>query len=788
MRYKVEQRIFMQNSIDILSMIRKFYRYKFGVLAILISILIGASIYIKTVVPIYLSSILIDVGENESLDIKSLFPNSKVLNIDMEDKLEYDTSILKSKHVIDEVLNRVDFSKRFFIKSGWRSYSPELYGDKIPFKVNFRYLSANHHSVSLTIEPIDSSTFKFHLNDAKEDKVYHYGEPIKYLFYTVVVSKNGYNQPSIGTKYLVEIERDRDVLMSRVLNNLSIEKEAKRLLKIDFKDSIPQRGEDFLAQLVFHYQKYILSSSKHKDEAYGKMLDKKILFMDRELRRIGKEIREYKSEHKELLSLGLEDAIFSDIIDKDRSVATLSLQQKALMATKKAINEGRYSLLLLENNGVVTEDIKALIKKLRDKKEKLELLKQQRKSLGTLVVKDEAYSRMLNELQRLERELTNLSTEYTVNHPSYKKIKRDIQRAKRELNRYVVGNIKNYTTELKEIKKEVDKSLNALSENLNVQFDVTQKLLKKKRETMNDLPKSVMALEKLKRDFKTKENSYKILLKKRVEISVTTSSISNIQVVDDASSTLSPIKPKRAFLYLSSLILGLILSILYISFSIRKDTKLYSQSDISKESYQIIPHKAKAESDESFWKLISLLEKGVFAHKKEASVILITSSSYSEPKEMVLQKLSLFLNNISKRVLIIDFDTYNPQVDALFNGNSTLGLSNILTSKHPIERLNLRQCIYRRENSIDILPAGQIIQDNLKLLFSSKISSLLELFSKEYDVILIDSSPMGTYPVTDILLKYVDLLLIVAQLNRSDRTILDNLERKSVEKMVFLIK
>jgi len=778
----------MQNSIDILSMIRKFYRYKLGVLVILVSILIGASIYIKTVVPIYLSTILIDVGENDSLDIKSLFPNSKVLNLDMENKLEYDASILKSQHVVGAVLNQIDFSKRFFIKRGWQGYNLELYGDKVPFKIKFKHFSKNHHSANFTLKPIDDMHFKFYIKDDKKGDIYKYGERITYLFYTLVVTKNGHIQPEIGKEYLIEIETNKEILMSQILNNLSIEKEANRLLKIGYKDSIPERGKELLRQLVYHYQKYILSSTKHKDEAYGEMLDKKILFMDRELKRIGKKIRDYKSEHKELLALGLEDAVFSDIIEKDRKFANISLQLKALMATKEAIRGGRYSLLLLENNGIVTEDLKLLFKKLRERRVQLELLEQQKKSPETSIIKSETYKEMLKELQSLKRELTTLSLEYTVNHPSYQKIKGDIDAIRAELSGYIGKSIKNSKTEIRGIKKEIDKSLSALNRNLNGQFSLMKERLKEKRATIDNLPKSVMALEKLKRDFTTKENSYKILLKKRVEISVTTSSISNIQIVDNASSTRSPIQPKKAFLYLSSLIMGLVLSIIYVSFSIRKDKKLYSEKDISTKQYSVITHMEKMESDDAFWKLISLLEKRIDADKKEALILLLTSSSYDEPKEMVLKKLSYLLDSISKKVLIIDFDTYNPQVDSIFNGNSQLGLSNILMSKHNIEQLNLQQCIYRREAHIDILPAGHTVQDNLKLLFSNKIERLLDIFSKKYDLILINGTPMGLYPVTDILLKYIDTLLIVAEINKSDRTILDNLENKDIDKMVFLIK
>jgi len=781
----------MQNNVDMVSMIKKFYRYKLGVLVIVISMIIGASIYIKMVVPIYLSSILIDVGENESLDVKSLFPHTKMLNIDMENKLEYDASILKSQHVMNEVLKKIDFSKRFFIQGGWYGSDSELYGNEIPFKVKFRHLSSKHHSCTLVVEPLDSVSFKLYLKDSQEKSItkrYRYGERITYLFYTLSISKNEYLEPKKGKKYLVEIEMNREILMSRILNNLSIEKEANRLLKLHYKDSIPERGKKFLTQLVFHYQNYILNSNQRKDDAYGKILDKKILFMDQELRTIGKKIRTYKSEHKELLVLGLEGAVFSDIIDKDRNSADLLLQLKALDATREAILKGRYSLLILENNGVITDDIKQLIKKLREKKEQLQLLKEQQNSMRISIIKERTYVKTLNELQRLERELTLLSMKYTERHPTYKKVEEDIKSLRISLNRYVKENIKNYEAEVFKIEKEINKALHTLSENLNLQFSSIEKSLESKRETIQKLPKSAMALEKLKREFKTKENSYKILLKKRVEISVTTNSISNIQIVDNASSTLSPIKPQKSFIYLSSLIIGFFLSLIYISFSIRKDRNIYSESDVESKGYQLISYRGKTDIDESFWRLLSFIDKRVQLHEKETFTILFTSSSYSEPKSLVIKKLSLFLNNISKKVLIIDFDIYNPEMDKLFNGNSKIGLSNLLTSQHDLADLNLDQCIYRREANIDVLPFGAMIEESLKLLFSDKIATLLDICSKEYDLILIDAPPMGTYPVTDTLIQYVDLLLIVAEVNSTDRGILESLQGKAVEKLVFLLK
>jgi len=772
-----------ENSIDIISIIRKFYRYRYGVVIILILVLLSTHFYIKRVNPIYLSSILIDVGDSERSDIKSLFPNSNVVNIDRESQLEYDTTILKSRHVINEVLNKIDFSKRFFVDEGWRYH--EFYKKEIPFKIEFKNINPTHTSYQFILEPIDSDSFAFNL-EGEEREIYRYGEEIKRALFNIKVDKKESIKPD-RIKYLVKIETNRAILTSYILGNLSIKTEANRLLKISYEDSIPKRTEDIITQLVDSYQEYRLNSGQRKDREQIAILDRKIGLMENKLKKIGEKLKKYKSKNSELLALGLEESIFSAITDKDHQLATISLQLESIKATENLIKRDKYSILLLENSDIKTGDIEQLIKKLRRKREKLILLKRQQSNIYTIIVDNPSYIKMLNRLKKLKHELITLEVEFTRKHPKHQKVQRDIETLEIELERYIEKNIRSYTVDIKNIKQQIKRYLKLLEKNLKIKSKSLKQSLDKKRETINSLPNLTMKLEKLKRDFNTNENSYKILLQKRVETSISTNYISNIQIVDSATTPISPIKPKKSFIYLSGLILGIILSVIYTSFRVRVDDKVYMENDINRDTFHIISS-MEQKIDNAFWMLVAYLEKSNIS-KKESIIVFITSDSYQEDRTLLLRKLSSNLKSISKRVLIIDFDIYNPQLKKEFNIDSELGLSNILTTRQQISAINIDECIYNLHVNIDILPSGPIVNHSSKLLFNSKIEDLLDSLSKNYDYILINSAPMGKYPITDILLQYVDTLLIVIKLKKSSIKLCEKLTAcNHIEKIAFVTK
>jgi len=778
--------VLQEESINLITLFRNFYRYRWSVFIILISTITATFFYAKQITPIYSSNMLISIERDQASSIKSLFPNSNVVNIDMENQLDYDISILKSRHIISKVLERIDLSKRFFVKESWKDR--ELYKDEIPFKIKFNNKSLTISSFEFIIEEIDNKHFMLQEKEVKENNrtLYEYEKIINRKNYELKIYKREEREFLSNKIYTIKIENNKNILISNILNNLSIEKKINKLLDINYEDRIPARARDIITQLVLSYEEYILNSRQLKDVSNIAFFDKMILELEKTLKNIGKELRGYRSQHSELLLLGSEDKIFLNTIEKNHNISELSLKLNALKSTKKRINNGMYSTSLLENNNLQTDDINQLLEKLRDRKEHLTILHRQNRNIESLIVDDVDYRNMLYQLKKSKKELRELTIEYTEIHPQVKKIQTDIDQIKIELETYLTDHIEGYSKETIKLKEEINKIINALINSIQREYSNIKKSLSRDKKSIDQLPQSTMKLEELKRSFQLNENNHERLLQKRSESIISKESItSNIQIVDNATYPIEPIRPKKTFFYLSGLILGLLLSIIYTSFRIYRDKRIYSRHDIVLNNYSLI-YKENKDKGDNFWTLIAHIER--VKSRKRSKVILISSNGYEEDKSITTQKLSLALDNISKKTVVIDFDIYKGKLTYHLNLNSLKGLSTILTSKHTLKEIEIKEYIHNHKK-IDILPSGPIIPNGSSLLFNPKIETIVENLSLEYDYILIDAPPIGEYPVTKILLKYIDIFLIVAKIKKTDRRFFEKIQEineKEMEKIVFL--
>jgi len=775
-----------EENINLISLFNNLYRYKWHILLIMLSTLIVTFFYIKQMVPIYASHILISVDNDKSSSITSLFPNNNVVNIDMESQLEYDIQILKSRNIISNVLKKVDLSKRFFIERKWGK--EEIYKEKIPFNLEYKPKIKDGGSLLLFITEVDSKRFMISEGEESESnkRIYHYKQNIVTDNYTLKIKKKLSKASLVGKEYSIEVENNKNVLIAKILNNLSIEKRVNNLLDISYQDEIPQRAKDILTELVLSYKKYNLQTKQLKNRKNITFFNEMIADMEKILKKTGDELKVYRAKHKELLLLGSEDKFFFNTLEKKKNLLQLKKTLEALELTKNNIKNGIYSSSLLDINNLKTNEISTLIEKLRNQKEKLSLLFKQKEYPSTLLIENVSYERLLSQLKEEEKKLGKLTLEYTKEYTTVVETKKIIQQIKSELFRYLDNNIKNSFSEINQLKVETKRNIRTLIISLEKKYYLTEASLKEEQKTLDTLPTTTMRLKELERVFELNNNNKKKLQQRKSEALIAKkSTISNIHIVDNATTPKHPIKPKKSFLYLSGLILGLILSIAYSSLQIYREPKIYNKKDAIVEGYTLIYEK-NTKDQENFWTLISHLENVKCNQSKK---ILITSSDYGENKNLVTIKLALHLANISKKILIIDFDIYYGVITQHFKKKNSMGLSTLLTTPHPIEEVNIEEYIDTLTTTIDFLPAGPIIPHCSTLLFNPNISFLLEKLSNTYDYILLATPPMGKHPQISILLKYIDILMVVAKIEKTDKKLLQNFNRENnfkIKNFIFL--
>ncbi len=121
-------------------------------------------------------------------------------------------------------------------------------------------------------------------------------------------------------------------------------------------------------------------------------------------------------------------------------------------------------------------------------------------------------------------------------------------------------------------------------------------------------------------------------------------------------------------------------------------------------------------------------------------VIVVTSTVPSEGKTTVCFNLACALAQVKKSVLLIDADLRRPKIARLVGRDKGApGLSNMVSGVAPIS-----ECIIKHEQGgFHVLTAGFVPPNPLELLSSAKFADVLEKLKEAFDVILIDSPPLG---------------------------------------------
>jgi capsular exopolysaccharide synthesis family protein len=138
--------------------------------------------------------------------------------------------------------------------------------------------------------------------------------------------------------------------------------------------------------------------------------------------------------------------------------------------------------------------------------------------------------------------------------------------------------------------------------------------------------------------------------------------------------------------------------------------------------------------------------------------ILVTSSLPKEGKSTTTYNLAACFATLGTRVLALDADLRKPSLHKITRNSHSRGLSNLLTSSVDPSELIIQD---RQVKNLFLLPAGPTPPNPAELLGSTAFADLLEGFSKQYDLVLIDSPPTMLVADSTIMSAMVDGVMVV---------------------------
>jgi capsular exopolysaccharide synthesis family protein len=165
--------------------------------------------------------------------------------------------------------------------------------------------------------------------------------------------------------------------------------------------------------------------------------------------------------------------------------------------------------------------------------------------------------------------------------------------------------------------------------------------------------------------------------------------------------------------------------------------------------------------------------------------ILVTSSIPGEGKSYTVANLAIAYAQLGKKTILIEFDMRKPALGKVLNISSKESkgaLSRFLINNDDNNKINLIE--RTKIENLDIIFAGDIPPNPVELIAGEKTRLLFSHLKQLYDVIIIDTPPVGLVTDAVILSKYADINILVVRHNVTPiSTINDILEDDNIKKM-----
>lgn len=303
---------------------------------------------------------------------------------------------------------------------------------------------------------------------------------------------------------------------------------------------------------------------------------------------------------------------------------------------------------------------------------------------------------------------------------------------------------------------------------------------------LSDAPTQERVLTDIGRQQSVKAALYQILLQKREENAISlASTVDKAQVIDAPESTIRPISPKKKLVALIALVLGVaipagliyLLNLLRYRIEGRNDieklTDLAVLSDIFvagdlKDGKRAIVVRENSNDimEETFRSLRTNLG---FVMKKSEKVLLCTSVMPGEGKTFVSTNLAMSMALMGRKVLVVGLDIRKPRLAKLFGlVTGHHGLTTYLAGEDSSDGF-LREQIFNSgmHVNLDVLPAGLIPPNPGELITSERLDDAFARFREWYDMVIVDTPPVGLVSDTLLLGRLADATLIVCRCDYS---------------------
>jgi capsular exopolysaccharide synthesis family protein len=289
-----------------------------------------------------------------------------------------------------------------------------------------------------------------------------------------------------------------------------------------------------------------------------------------------------------------------------------------------------------------------------------------------------------------------------------------------------------------------------------------------------EMPGKIQRLLEMERERDSKLALYKFLQEQREETAMQqAATVSNSKVLSVAYPTNTPIRPNRRAIQLLAIILGIGLPAMYIFFLEIVNDKINTRHDIEKlttasilgevghsysSSSMIVSKTNRSMVSEQFRIIRSNLQ--YVLNKIEKPVIMVTSSFSAEGKSFITTNLGGVMALAGKKTVMLEFDIRKPKLFSGMKLNSKQGITNFLVGKVPMADLPIKIPGY---DNLYGISCGPVPPNPSELLLDSRVDEMFEWLKENFDVIIIDTAPVGMVSDAMTLGKFANTTLYIVR-------------------------